>query len=274
MGKIKTIDLTVSPVAKKTPKQTPIVRSTISIAKRIPKKKIPAQRQQLKTEAAAIAKGSPSYRLFFPDGSSKIVNFVYNKNVPTQNLSLKPPGRSTDQHPSKNSNNVDPFFICVLCKLGPHQNKLGHLFGPGYMSNQSEDFKKAAADGPPIVEIKSKRVTRSTTRSAAAEQDPAIDIYAGMLKVEDKKDKFKFWLHAECLAWSNGTKAYDLEGSGEKIGMEAAIWSSARRRCIYCLKNGAMLACLKGKSKVQAHYPCAKNAQWRLVDEFQSFCGC
>lgn len=186
----------------------------------------------------------------------------------------------------------DATWVCVFCKLGPHKNKLGDLFGPYIISKTSEEFShcvqdpasdvfrqknknkftKAALSPPPgpekskkkrkLNDSMSKSLTSLTSLDAGTSND---DLFAGMSKVDE--NNFEVWFHEDCVVWSNGV--YII---GTKIiGMEAAIWSCTRYRCAYCEKNGAMLSCLSRECGKSAHFGCARK-DWKLDDEFKTFC--
>lgn len=95
------------------------------------------------------------------------------------------------------------------------------------------------------------------------------DIYTGMTKVDE--NSFEVWVHEDCVVWASGV--YII---GTKIiGLEAAIWSSTRHICSYCLKNGAVVSCLhrgNDKCSLESHVSCAKSNKWKLDNEFKTYC--
>lgn len=88
-----------------------------------------------------------------------------------------------------------------------------------------------------------------------------------MLKVTD--NTYEIWLHEDCAVWNSNIQ---IIGS-RIIGLESAVWSNCRHKCMHCLKNGAMISCLYRGCKKKAHVPCAKLNDWQLNDiDFKCEC--
>ena len=230
------------------------------------------------------------------DGSFTIVNQLANGDEDTEKAASKTKKTSHNErhkiirglHMSTLSNKYDAeqrdlTWICVFCKLGPHKNKSGDLFGPYIITKTSEDYKHCLQDpnndvfrqnnknklmkSPPISPDKPKKKRKSNAGITVPANDEMAseEIFSGMSKVDE--NSFEVWLHEECLVWAPGVY---MIGS-KIIGMESAIWSSTRYRCAYCNLNGAMLSCLSRECRKPAHFGCARKG-WTLNDEFKTFC--
>lgn len=232
------------------------------------------------------------------DGSFSIVNQTANGDDDTEkavNKLKKAPNSDRHKvirglHMSTLSNKYDAeqrdlTWICVFCKLGPHKNKLGDLFGPYIISKTTEDYKHCLQDPaddvfrqsnqnklvktpPSSAEKPKKKKKLNSSTTAPVLTNGAIisdEIFSGMSKVDDSN--FEVWMHEECIVWASGVY---MIGS-KMIGMEAAIWSSTRYRCNYCNLNGAMLSCLSRECRKPAHFGCARKG-WKLDEEFKTFC--
>lgn len=230
------------------------------------------------------------------DGSFTIVNQLANGDEDTEKAASKTKKTSHNErhkiirglHMSTLSNKYDAeqrdlTWICVFCKLGPHKNKLGDLFGPYIITKTSEDYKHCLQDpnndvfrqnnknklmkSPLVSPDKPKKKRKSNAGAAAPPSDEMSneEIFSGMSKVDE--NSFEVWLHEECLVWA--PSVYMI--ASKIIGMESAIWSSTRYRCAYCNLNGAMLSCLSRECRKPAHFGCARQG-WKLNDEFKTFC--
>jgi hypothetical protein len=243
------------------------------------------ERQKVKSDVAPFVQ-------IAKDGSFAIVNQVLNGDEEGEKASSKPKKfnkaekRIRGLHVSTLSNKYDAdkrdlSWICVFCKLGPHKNKMGDLFGPYVVSKKSEEFNYANQDPsldpfnqtnkdkfqaklktPEKPKKKKKSVPSTPTNGISAE----LDIFNGMSRVDD--DNYEIWFHEDCIVWSNGVH---MIGS-KLIGMDAAVWSSTRYQCSYCQRNGAMMKCLTRGCTNFGHFGCAQNKNWRLTDEFKTFC--
>jgi len=181
----------------------------------------------------------------------------------------------------------DTTWICVFCKLGPHKNKLGDLFGPYIISKKSDEYSLCLEDPAndifrqsnrdkfvpiksPVNTPKKKKKTEVNVKkvtSPTAVNGPEIseEVFTGMTPVDE--NNYEIWFHEDCIVWSPGTHII-----GTKIiGLEAAVWQSTRHRCEYCQKNGAMVACLTRGCSKEAHIVCASKS-WKLCDDFKTFC--
>jgi PHD-like zinc-binding domain len=231
------------------------------------------------------------------DGSFAIVNQTVNGDDDAEkavNKTKKAPNSDRHKvirglHMSTLSNKYDAeqrdlTWICAFCKLGPHKNKLGDLFGPYIISKTSEDYSHCLQDPvddvfrqsnknkfvktPPASAEKPKKKRKSNAAVAVPVVNGTMteeEIFSGMSKVDD--NNFEVWMHEECIVWATGVY---MIGS-KIIGMEAAIWSSTRYRCAYCNLNGAMLSCLSRECRKPSHFGCARKG-WKLDDDFKTFC--
>lgn len=228
------------------------------------------------------------------DGSFAIVNQTANGDDDTEKAVNKPKkAANADRHKvirglhmSTLSNKYDAeqrdlTWICVFCKLGPHKNKLGDLFGPYIISKTSEEYKlclQNPADDlfrqsnkdkfvktPPVSAEKTKKKRKSNAAVAVPVVTNGDEIFSGMSKVDD--NNFEVWIHEDCIVWATGVY---MIGS-KIIGIESAIWSSTRYQCAYCNLNGAMMSCLSRECKKPAHFGCARKG-WKMDDEFKTFC--
>lgn len=88
-----------------------------------------------------------------------------------------------------------------------------------------------------------------------------------MTKMTDTS--YEVWVHGDCAVWSSGVH---LIGT-RIVGLETAVWGSARHQCTKCQNYGAMLCCFKRGCGDVAHIPCARKANWNLCDEdFKILC--
>lgn len=253
------------------------------------KEKKKKEKQKTKSDVAPFVK-------IHKDGNFSIINQIVNgddengeKATGKTKKSQKPEKKIRGLHVSTLSNKYDAdkrdlTWICVFCKLGPHKHKLGDLFGPYIVNQKSEEFRYAAQDPatdpfrqtnkdkfkkkvitPEKLPKKKKKSLPETP--ATINGVPFEEVFDGMSRVDD--DNHEVWFHEDCIAWSDGVHMI-----GPNInGMEAAIWSSTRYRCIYCSKNGAMMTCLERECKKTGHFGCARKDGWRFTDEFKTFCG-
>lgn len=254
---------------------------------KLSKDKKKKEKQKAKSDVAPFVK-------LHKDGNFSIVNQIVNgddendKSNGKAKKSQKPEKKIRGLHVSTLSNKYDAdkrdlSWICVFCKLGPHKHKLGDLFGPYIVNQKSEEFRYAAQDPAtdPFRQTNKnkfqKKVNTPTEKSPKKKKKSLPnspnngagydEIFDGMCKIDD--DNFEVWFHEDCIAWSEGVH---MIGS-KIIGMEAAIWSSTRYRCLYCFKNGAMMTCLNRDCKKTGHFGCALKESWQLTDEFKTFCG-
>ncbi|XP_070494756.1 uncharacterized protein CG5098 [Chironomus tepperi] len=235
------------------------------------------------------------------DGSFTVVNQTSNGDDDTDKPSSKAKKPVTMEkhrqhirglHVSTLSNKYDAdkrdtTWICVFCKLGPHKNKLGDLFGPYIISKKSEEYSLCLEDPAndifrqsnrdkfipiksPVNTPKKKKkaeVIPKKVTSPTAVNGPEIseEVFTGMTAVDE--NNYEIWFHEDCIVWSPGTHII-----GTKIiGLEAAVWQSTRHRCEYCQKNGAMIACLTRGCLKEAHIVCASKS-WKLCEDFKTFC--
>lgn len=235
------------------------------------------------------------------DGSFAIVNQTVNGDDDAdKSVNKSKKGANADKHKvirglhvSTLSNKYDAdkrdaTWVCVFCKLGPHKHKLGDLFGPYIISKTSAEYSHCLEDPandvfrqknknkfskvpptPPTPEKskKKRKLNDSSSKNLTATNESTSneELFNGMSRVDE--NNFEVWFHEDCIAWANGV--YII---GTKIiGMEAAIWSSTRHFCAYCLKNGSMLSCLSRECHKAAHVYCARKG-WRLDEDFKSFC--
>lgn len=253
---------------------------------KLSKDKKKKERQKTKSDVAPFVK-------LHKDGNFSIINQIVNgdddndKAAGKTKKSQKPEKKIRGLHVSTLSNKYDAdkrdlSWICVFCKLGPHKHKLGDLFGPYIVNQKSEEFRYAAQD-PATDPFRQTNKNKFQKKVNAPDKSPKKkkkslptspnngvlfdEVFDGMCKIDD--DNFEVWFHEDCIAWSEGVH---MIGS-KIIGMEAAIWSSTRYRCLYCSKNGAMLTCLNRECKITGHFGCALKEGWQLTDEFKTFCG-
>lgn len=235
------------------------------------------------------------------DGSFTVVNQTLNGDDDTDKPSSKSKKPVTIEkhrqhirglHVSTLSNKYDAdkrdtTWICVFCKLGPHKNKLGDLFGPYVISKKSDEYSLCLEDpandifrqsnrdkfipikslvNTPKKKKKAEVISKKET-SPTAVNGPEIseEVFTGMTAVDEYT--YEIWFHEDCIVWSPGTHII-----GTKIiGLEAAVWQSTRHRCEYCQKNGAMVACLTRGCLKEAHIVCASKS-WKLCEDFKTYC--
>ena len=206
------------------------------------------------------------------DGSFTIVNQMANGDEDTEKAASKTKKTSHNErhkiirglHMSTLSNKYDAeqrdlTWICVFCKLGPHKNKLGDLFGPYIITKTSEDYKHCLQDpsndvfrqnnknklmkSPTVSPDKPKKKRKSNTGVAPSPNDEmsSEEIFGGMSKVDE--NSFEVWLHEECLVWAAGvymigSKIIGMEAeSGQALGIVVLIAISTVRCCRVCHAN-------------------------------------
>ncbi|XP_017483121.1 PREDICTED: uncharacterized protein CG5098, partial [Rhagoletis zephyria] len=85
--------------------------------------------------------------------------------------------------------------------------------------------------------------------------------FLGMTKVSESS--YEVWLHEDCIVW-----APDVFLVGVRVvGLDAAVWNSTHYQCTLCNKPGAIVCCLQRECKAAAHVPCAREANWDLIEE-------
>uniref|UniRef100_A0A182PQ91 PHD-type domain-containing protein n=1 Tax=Anopheles epiroticus TaxID=199890 RepID=A0A182PQ91_9DIPT len=99
-----------------------------------------------------------------------------------------------------------------------------------------------------------------------AKQQPASEIFYGMIKASD--NTYEVWTHEDCLVWAPGVYMVGTR----IVGLEAAIWNCCRHQCELCQNYGAVLNCLHQGCHAKAHFICAHKQNWKLTEDFQSFC--
>lgn len=202
----------------------------------------------------------------------------------------------------------DASWICVFCKIGPHKHGLGDLFGPYILTTTCEEFQLSQLD-PADDLFKSKRTKQdmiqkfiggkrvevtspvsgssnmigkkkkkpnldpssssssSTTTNEIKLETTEINVFDGMSKAGE--NSYEIWTHEDCVVWAPGVH---IIGS-RIVGLEAAVWSSSRHKCLICLKYGAMISCLYRGCSLEVHVPCAKQHNWLLNDnDFKCYC--
>uniref|UniRef100_A0A182K820 PHD-type domain-containing protein n=1 Tax=Anopheles christyi TaxID=43041 RepID=A0A182K820_9DIPT len=98
------------------------------------------------------------------------------------------------------------------------------------------------------------------------QQSAAFEIFYGMIKASD--NTYEVWTHEDCLVWAPGVYMVGTR----IVGLEAAIWNCCRHQCQLCRHYGAVLSCLHQGCHAKAHYICAHKQNWRMTEDFQSFC--
>ncbi|KAL7037170.1 hypothetical protein ACKWTF_009100 [Chironomus riparius] len=263
-------------------------------SKKTQKSKENGGRSKVKVDAAP-------YIQIQKDGSFTVINQTLNGDDDTDKASSKTKKPVAIEkhrqhirglHVSTLSNKYDAdkrdtTWICVFCKVGPHKNKLGDLFGPYIISKKSEEYALCLEDPAndifrqsnrdkfipiksPLNSPKKKKkleVIPKKVTSPTAVNGPEIseEVFTGMTAVDE--NNYEIWFHEDCIVWSPGTHII-----GTKIiGLEAAVWQSTRHRCEYCQKNGAMVACLTRGCLKEAHIVCAGKS-WKLCEDFKTYC--
>lgn len=198
---------------------------------------------------------------------------------------------------------TDTSWMCVFCKMGPHKQRLGDLFGPYIISTKSSEFEQSQTDEDFFnvkrtkESLQSKLIKKEETAGASnspkskkrklgteaastsilpstsitqsqerEEQLPLVDLFYGMIKAGD--DSYEVWMHEDCLIWAPGVHIIGTR----VVGLEAAIWNCCRHRCRICSYQGAMVSCLYRGCNEEAHVICARRNDWELNDEFKSHC--
>ncbi|KFB46922.1 AGAP005259-PA-like protein [Anopheles sinensis] len=183
---------------------------------------------------------------------------------------------------------TDTSWMCVFCKTGPHKFRLGDLFGPYIISTTSSEFVQSQVD----MDFFSIKRTRETLESQQAKekreqqlqelgavaalkqekhadehrQQATADMFYGMVKAGDST--YEVWTHEDCLVWAPGVYMVGTR----IVGLEAAIWNCCRHQCELCTHYGAVVSCLRQGCSSKAHFICAHKQNWKMTDDFQSFC--
>lgn len=289
----------------------------------------PEKKQKAKEESAAaeaLSRFRGPYVQVERDGTETVINAPITEEIADKQGKLKKTlighnlsdrNKIRGLHVSTLSNKYDAAttdhsWMCVFCKIGPHQYGLGDLFGPYILSTSDEDFQLSQVD-PADDLFRSHRTkltmlqSRGISVAAAAKMPGAAALNGDMSPKASTSGKGRKRKVTESEAgpmspmaspddmpdiFYGMTKVTDdsyevwvhedciVWSSGVHIigvrivGLEAAVWSSSRHQCVLCAQYGAILCCLQRGCAEAAHFPCAKRGGWQLNEhEFLSRCG-
>ncbi|XP_058121541.1 uncharacterized protein CG5098 isoform X2 [Anopheles coustani] len=136
---------------------------------------------------------------------------------------------------------------------------------------KSKKRKNAAASSTTLVQLPgpsgSKIAALKQEKHADDNRQQAMtDMFYGMVKAGDST--YEVWTHEDCLVWAPGVYMVGTR----IVGLEAAIWNCCRHQCELCTHYGAVVSCLRQGCSSKAHFICAHKQNWKMTDDFQSFC--
>ncbi|XP_046386214.1 nascent polypeptide-associated complex subunit alpha, muscle-specific form isoform X2 [Ischnura elegans] len=192
------------------------------------------------------------------------------------------------------SSQPDRTWVCVFCRRGSHADGLGDLFGPYFIGRDSpeddDDEKSDRLEGDSAEAAgktgkgrrssgvmdasankgakKAKRRWSVTTPGPGFSLGSLDGVATPANPNDDSGDgtgnsRLEVWVHEECALWAAG-----LYQIGSRIvGLNEAVWSSAKMMCGRCGAAGANIGCVRRGCAQHLHYPCARDHGWQLDEE-------
>jgi hypothetical protein len=168
---------------------------------------------------------------------------------------------------------VDESWICVFCRKASHYNGLGDLFGPYFIPAA----KAKGLSLPSPVKATSKAadlassfiIGGSDQAGAKAKKRQRKKSAESPSKNNSRAGQVEVWFHEDCICWMPQIRLVGCQ----LLGLPEAIKVSQKAVCTKCLYKGCTVACGRMKCREVAHYHCAEEANWTLIeDEFQARC--
>ncbi|XP_065561261.1 transcription factor 20-like [Artemia franciscana] len=145
---------------------------------------------------------------------------------------------------TEDKDTVDSSWVCLFCKKLSHEQGLGDLLGPYFVTAPDDDD-----------DDDDNEALQSTGRLASSES-----------KVDS--DELETWFHERCLYWA--PNIYML--AGKIIGIEVVIRELKNSDCNHCHIEGATIACYHRSCENRSHFPCAVG-KWQLMeDTYRCYC--
>ncbi|XP_071444878.1 retinoic acid-induced protein 1-like isoform X2 [Hetaerina americana] len=199
------------------------------------------------------------------------------------------------------SSQPDRSWVCVFCRRSSHADGLGDLFGPYFIGRDApeddDDERSDRVEGDATGEAvgktgkgrrnsgvvdptgnkagkKARRRWSVTTPTSGFTLGPLDGVATPESPNDHSGDglgsgRLEVWVHEECALWAAG-----LYQIGSRIvGLNEAVWSSAKMMCGKCGFAGANIGCVRRGCAQHLHYPCARDHGWQLdEDEFLASC--